>query len=269
MSCKDKNINFNSGLNGCNDKISILKNEVILKDLKKYEDTRNDSEVSFEDSYLYVDQQGQPTKISLIEVMTGAPVDEVQADWDQTDESKFSYIKNKPVVVLDEDVVSLYNIGGIYAGQEFKKGTTVVDIIKELFSSGGKDNIVKLFVTDFEPDTITVDQLDEIEPKFAPQGFYEQKVLNLTSTELVTHGLIWMNSNGKDIVVDNQYYMLALPASFGVIVDDIFQAGFPISYEVTKVYGPEGDLLWYLYHDSNRVTGKYTFKYTFVEGVIR
>ena len=91
----------------------------------------------------------------------------------------------------------------------------------------------------------------------------------MTSTELVTYGLKWSNPDGKDIILDNQYYMLALPASFGVIVDDIFQAGFPISYKVTRIEGPGGDPVWYLYHDTNRVTGGYTFNYTFVEGVIR
>lgn len=265
-----KDINFNAGFNGCNDKVAILKNEVLFKDLEEYEDTRNDSEVSYEDSYIFVDQQGNPTKMPLTEVMSGIPLEEIQSDWAETDEHKFSYIKNKPEdkTVLDEDMISLYNIGGIYAGQEFKKGTLILDIIKELFSSGGKDNIVKVFVTDFDPSDITPDIIDEIEPKYVPDGIYEQKIFHLTSTELVTKGLVWKNDDGSDISLDNQYYMLAVPASFGVVVNDIFQAGFPISYEVTKVRGPNGDLLWLLYHDSNRVTGEYTFRYTFREGDI-
>ena len=63
MSCREKNIHFNAGYNGCGDSIDILKNEIVPQDISGFEEmTSDDVDIN---SYIYVDHDGEPSKIKL------------------------------------------------------------------------------------------------------------------------------------------------------------------------------------------------------------
>ena len=148
-----KDVIFNSGFTGCNDRMAILKNETVQKDLSDYSEVLSTNVGT--DMYVYVDDAGKPSKIRLGEIITS---NAVQPDWAEKDTTSYAYIRNKPAdLVIDEDIVSLYNIGGINAGQLFKAGTAVTDIIKKLLYTNAPVTLRFGLIpgTDKIPETIT------------------------------------------------------------------------------------------------------------------
>ena len=226
-----RDINFNAGFNGCSDKMNILRNEVVPRRLDKFE------EIASEDvdinSYIYVDKDGENAKIKLGDVITA---NAVQSDWDQEDDTKYDYIKNKPSMKLEEDLVSLYNIGGIHIGQIFEKGTPILDIMKEMLSVS-------------TPEVFRIGAIDSL--SINPLSMEEVEV---TTAQLISEGYT------RELTLNNQYYAIAIPKSSRIILDKVYQAGYALGIQKLDL-----DEAWDLYVDANgaRTTGTFTFEYRF------
>jgi len=233
MSCREKNIHFNAGYNGCGDSIEILKNEIVPRDLTNLEEMTND-DVDI-NSYIYVDHDGEASKIKLGRVIAN---DMVQSDWEQDDPTKFDFIKNKPELTLQEDIVALYNIGGIRAGRKFEKGTSILEMIKEAISVD-------------TPEIIYAGAIDSL----APIVEEDMERINTSSAELVNNGLVREN-----VDLQNQYYAIAIPKNAGVEVTGVYQEGYSLSFRVIDL-----NEAWDLVVDDNdvRATGVLSFKYKF------
>lgn len=232
MSCREKNIHFNAGYNGCGDSIEILKNEVVQRDLADFEEMTSD-DINL-DSYIYVDNAGEPSKIKLGRVIAN---NMVQSDWDQEDTTKFDFIKNKPELKLEEDMVSLYNIGGVKIGQVFEKGTDIIDIVKEI-------------LTVDHPEVFYIGAIDTL----APDLVEEMREVEVSTAELISKGYkVKFN-------LDNQYFALAIPKTAGVEVKAIYQEGYSLGFRVIDL-----DSAWDLVVDENDVkgTGEFTLDYRF------
>ena len=61
-----KDIQFNSGYNTCDARMSILRNETVRRDLDYKEIGPEDIEV---DSFIYVESEGEPYKLQLASIM--------------------------------------------------------------------------------------------------------------------------------------------------------------------------------------------------------
>ena len=211
------NINFNAGYNNCNDKVAILRNEVVQRDLKDFEELAGeDVDIN---SYIYVDQNGKPARIRLGDVISS---NAVQSDWDQTDDTKYDYIKNKPELKFTEDFVSLYNIGGVAAGQPFTAGTSVMDVLKEMLSVTG-DVVFRFGIIDADdhgalPGDFSVNQLPEYDA--------------YTLAEILQNG--WSPNDGNPITLEpgrtgnGQFFVLAIPTSQRITLEKCYQAGYAL-----------------------------------------
>lgn len=197
-----KDINFNSGFTGCNDRMAILKNETVPRKLDTFTEI-NPTDINT-DMFVYVDD-GESKKIRLGNIINTTAS---QPDWDETDESSYSYIRNKPDnLVLDRDVTSLFNVGGIRIGDTFEKGTPLHDIIIKLLSFTEKITNIKFGIVD----TLNIGQasfIDELKT-----DVQENKA------DLLSNG--WTHT----FTVDNEYYVLAVPAELGIEVKEVLQDG--------------------------------------------
>ena len=230
MSCRD--INFNAGYNGCTDKVAILKNEVVQRDLTNYNEiTSEDVDIN---SFIYVDHDGNSSKIKLGDVITA---NAVQSDWDQEDDTKYDFIKNKPELKLSEDLVSLYNIGGIKIGQIFEKGTSIFDIMKEMLSTDTPEDFYIGVINTLSPDLTT-----------------DMEEISMPTSVLISEGY------KVTMTLNNQYWALAIPKSSRIEVKSIYQEGYSLGFTVLDL-----NVAWDLIVDDSlaRTTGTYTFDYKF------
>ena len=254
-------INFNSGFTGCNDRMAILKNATVPRRLDDIEEI--DSSGIGLDMYVYVDDGGKDRKINLGDI---ASANAMQSDWEVTDEDSYAYIKNKPQLTLKEDLVSLYDVGGVRVGQVFPENTSLYDILIDILSTT-KDAILYFGLVDEIPEvwTITdIDALDQIDSK---------------ASELIS-----MGTNPKDTTFDahNQYYVLAVPKEYGLKVSEVLQNGFSLDFislnEVSGLPSRIDDTIkdtWDIYlpvvevfdtpKEFARTTGKFTVIYKFKE----
>ena len=62
-----KDINFNSGFTGCNDRMAILKNETVPRKLDSFTEIQG-ADINT-DMYVYVDENGKSERIRLGEIV--------------------------------------------------------------------------------------------------------------------------------------------------------------------------------------------------------
>lgn len=233
-----KDLRFNAGYNNCEARMSILRNETVQRELDYDEITNDDVDIN---SYVYVDQNGSPAKMKLADVIAS---NAMQSDWNQEDPTKLDYIKNKPPIQLDEDLVSLYNLGGIKMGQVFKAGTPYIDIIKEL-----------LMVT--TPETFRFGVVDDINT-FNLESVEE---FEISTAKLIADG--WKH----ELTFNNQYLALLIPENSHVDVNRVYQAGYALDLEEVEGYSvlDENNKVWKLYTNAQKmpITGTFTFVFKF------
>lgn len=241
MSCKD--INFNAGFNGCNDKVAILRNSVVQRELDSFDIMTND-DVDI-NSYIYVDHKVEgktiPSKMLLSEVIAS---NATQSDWDEEDDTKLDYIKNKPEVELQEDLISLYNIGGIKLGQVFEKGTSYLDIMKELLSTS-RPEVFRFGVVDdlYNFDILSVEEFE------------------IPTSDLIAEGFV------HELTFNNNYLALLIPEDSHVDIKAIYQAGYSLGIDKVEGYSMIDDdrVAWKLYTNARKapITGTFTFDLKF------
>lgn len=231
-----KDVQFNSGYNGCDARMSILKNETVRRNLDYKEIKPEDIDI---DSYIYVENDGNPYKLQLASITDAKQG--IQADWDEENEDSLAFIKNKPQVILDEEVVAAYNVGGVRAGDKIPAGTSIYDILMKILSIA--DSITVKFSA--------LDSVEEINP-----------ILMLDYTfsveDVLTKGIVFSN-----IELNNQYYVLLVPEDSALLVDKVFQGGYRISTRKKIITGSDGKK-WHAYYPSVPTTGIYTFMYKLI-----
>lgn len=231
MPRESKDIKFNSGYNTCEARMQILKNETVQKDLEYEEINKEDTGTK---SYIYVDNNGTPAKLKLATLID--PKEGTQSDWDVTDETSLAFIKNKPNFSLDEDIVSSYNVGGIRVGTVLKAGSTALDILKLMLTSTE--------IVQFKFGVVRT-----------PGGFRPQDIPDLEPievTEVLKKGLYV-----PDVKTENEYYILLVPQESNLVVSQIRQNGYSISFK-QRVIGS-----YDAYYQSVPTTGTYSFRYLF------
>lgn len=233
-----RDIKFNSGYNECEARMSILKNETVQRDLDYDEITNDDVTV---DSYVYVDQNGKPAKMKLADVIAS---NAMQSDWLQEDDKKLDYIKNKPQITLEEDLVSLYNLGGIKMGQVFKKGTPFIEIVQELLMTTTPE-VFRFGVVDSLLD-FDLESVEEFE---------------ISTASLISDG--WQH----ELTFNNQYLALLIPEDSHVDVKRVYQAGYALDLQEVTGYTvlDEDRKVWKLYTNAEMapITGTFTFVFKF------
>lgn len=253
-----RDINFNSGYNNCHDKVAILKNETVRTKLRDYAEMTND-DVDI-NSYVYVDHEVEgrtvPSKMKLSEVIAS---NAMQSDWDEEDPTKLDYIKNKPYLELTEDLVSLYNVGGLKRGQVIPKGTKILDVLKEIISVTG-EAVFRFGVISADehgalPGDFSIDDLQEFDDKkladilaygWSPNP---QDCPDLTFDDL--GNLILTGSDDQRVfdpttdqygTFQGQFFIMAIPKDSNLILDGCFQHGYALG--LAKVEFEES---WYVY----------------------
>ena len=233
-----KDINLNSGYNNCNARMSILRNETVRRDLDYEEIDNDDVDIN---SYVYVSQNGEPAKMKLADVIAS---NAMQSDWHQEDPTKLDYIKNKPPIELQDDLVSLYNLGGIKMGQIFKKGTPYIEIVKEL-----------LMTT--TPETFRFGVVDDIN-NFELESVEEFEISTAT---LIAEG--WQH----ELTFNNQYLALLIPEDSHVDVRRVYQAGYALDLQEVEGYSvlDGNNKVWKLYTNAEMapITGTFMFVFKF------
>lgn len=233
-----RDIKFNAGYDTCQARMSILSNETVHKDLDYIEIGNDDVDLN---SYVYVNQNGVPAKMKLADVIAS---NAMQSDWLQDDPDKLDYIKNKPPVELEEDLVSLYNLGGIKMGQIFKKGTPYIEIVKEL-----------LMTT--TPETFRFGVVDDL----ANFRLEDVEEFEISTATLIADG--WQHQ----LTFNNQYLALLIPENSHVDVRRVYQAGYALDLEEVKGYSvlDENDKVWKLYTNAEMapITGTFMFVFKF------
>lgn len=212
-----KDINFNAGFTGCEDRMNILKNATVPRNLSEFTELEP-AEIDT-NMYVYVDHAGKGEKIKLGNIIDTSAT---QADWDEKDEYSYSYIKNKPDLVFNEDFVSLYNIGGVSSGQVFPAGTSIIEVLKEILSVSG-DVVFRFGIIDADdygalPGDFSVYQLQE----------YDNNKL----ADILQKG--WSPNNGNPITLESgrtgngQFFILAIPKSERITLEKCYQAGYAL-----------------------------------------
>ena len=231
-----RDIQFNSGYNACEARMSILKNETVHKDLDYSEIRPEDVEV---DSFIYVENDGNPSKMRLSSI-----IDErqgLQVDWDETNPDSLSFIKNKPEMKLEENIIAAYNVGGIKAGDVVEKGTSLDEVIKRILSIA-ESAFVRFGV---------LNTVDDINPDYVPS-------FTVDVPTILQEGLVF-----KDIDLKNQYYVLLVPNDSDLRVSGVFQSGYKLSTKSKTIVDAAGKS-WTAYYPSVPATGlDYIFMYRF------
>lgn len=210
----NKDIIFNSGFTGCEDRMSILRNATVPRKLGDFEEIEP-AEINT-DMFVYVDSAGKGKKIKLGNIVDTSAS---QADWDEEDESSYSYIKNKPDIKLNEELVSLFNVGGIKAGDVFTKGTSLYDIVIAMLSARHDDLPIHFGLLSELPLAWT--------GEFITTNLTQLE--NVDLADIMTNGLA-CNIEGAD----NQFYVLAIPTSLGIKVSEVIQEGLKLDFRYIK-----------------------------------
>ena len=212
-----RDINFNAGFTGCEDRMAILRNATVPRKLDNFTEIEP-AEIST-DMYVYVDNAGKSEKIKLGNIIDTSAS---QADWDEDDEASYSYIRNKPDLTFDEDFVSLYNIGGVSSGQVFPAGTSIMEVLKEILSVSG-DVVFRFGIIDADdhgalPGDFSVYQLQEYD--------------NVKLASIIQNG--WSPNDGNPITLEpgrtgsGQFFILAIPKSERITLEKCYQAGYAL-----------------------------------------
>ena len=256
-----KDINFNAGFTGCEDRMAILRNETVPRRLDDFTEVGY-SDIST-DMYVYVDD-GDSKKIRLGNIINSTAA---QADWDETNEGSYSYIWNKPEIKLTSDLTSLYNVGGVKAGDKFEAGTSLYDIIASILTYTERASGLRFGILNNIPEIWTG---EFIQSNFSP-------VDEISYNDMMSTGLV------RNFDVNNQFYVLAIPSEYGVKVTEVTQEGLKLDFiwikgavkvedllgNVTEIWDlclptketfPDGEAAEYA-----RATGSYTVTYKFAE----
>lgn len=231
-------LKFNSGFNVCGDKVAILRNEVVPKDLSKVESIGIDDLGA--DSYIFVDAGGKEGKISVADIQGGAL--RIQPDMAESDPESPRFVRNRldSNLLLSEQIRTAYAIGGIKKNTVYEAGTPIGQILRDLLATSAVDSGLKFSVVSEIPSS--VDDLQDIETN---------------REDLLAKGITFART------FNNQYYALAVPVSLGIIVDSVIQNGFALSFK--KRYKFDSQSLYDLYFCELPVTGIYTLKFEFKE----
>ena len=208
-----KDINFNSGFTGCEDRMAILKNSTVPRNLGELEEIEP-ADINTE-MYVYVDEAGKGKKIKL-----GNVVDESasQVDWDEEDDTSYAYIKNKPIVDLPEDLISLFNVGGVKAGDVFPAGTSIYDLLVRVLSAPHDDVPFYFGVLNEFP--------LEWSAAFITSALELQD--NVDLQESLTNGF------SVTFTANNQFYVLAVPKTLGIEVSEVIQDDLKLNFRYIK-----------------------------------
>lgn len=228
-----KDMNMNAGYNQCDARMKILKNETVQKDLDYSEIKKSDIN---EKSFVYVDNNGKPSKIKLAAIAD--PNEGVQSDWDEEDELSLAYILNKPNFTLKEDIVSNFNVGGIKIGTVLEAGSSALDILVKMLTSS--EQVI------FKFDSLV--NIDRIRPTEMP----DLPVKNVS--DILVEGLLI-----EDVELHNEYYVLLVPRDSKLEVKEVYQGGFNISFKKKEIANYD------MYYQGTPSTGTYTFKYKFAK----
>ena len=231
-------IKFNSGFNVCGDKVAILRNEVVPKDLSNVE-LLNSSDLGA-DSYIFVDAGGKEGKVALADIQGGAV--KIQPDMSESDPESPRFVRNRldSNLFLSESLRTAYSIGGIKKNTVYEAGTPVSQILKDLLTASAIDSGLKFGLVSEIPSS--VDDLQDVE---------------VNREDLLTKGITFKGA------FNNQYYALAVPVSLGLTVDAVIQSGFELSFEKRPKFDAQS--LYDLYFCELPVTGTYTFRFEFKE----
>lgn len=214
-----RDINFNAGFTGCEDRMAILRNATVprkLDDFTEIEPAEIDT-----DMYVYVDNAGKSEKIKLGNIIDTSAS---QPDWDEDDEASYSYIRNKPDLYLKEDLISLYNIGGVKAGDIFEKGTSLYDIIRSILSAIEPTEGIRFGV---------INEIPEWSGEFITNNLVSiEEYLGIDSgiglARLLGEGL------SLNFKASNQFYVLAVPSNAGLEVSEVLQEGLKLNFVYLK-----------------------------------
>jgi len=212
-------VKFNTGFNGCNDRLAIVKNETVPRRLDEFTEIESGAATTVDD-YLYVDGNGLDKKIKVSTLLNPK---RTKSDWAEEREDEDSFILNKPGVNnLETDMVSSYNVGGIRAGHVFEKGTTVREIIDMLLSLNA-DGYFLAQITESNPSGLTEEELIEIDK--------DNKNHIAITPDILSNGYFWT------INTDNDYFYIAIKSTEDtrIKVEKIKQAGFDIELKYQRV----------------------------------
>lgn len=231
-------IKFNSGFNVCGDKVAILRNEVVPKDLSDIEQL-NISDLGAE-SYIFVDAGDKEGKISLADIQGGAL--KIQPDMSESDPESPRFVRNRldSNLFLSEPLRTAYAVGGIKKNTVYEAGTPISQILKDLLTTSVIDGGLKFGIVSGIPSS--VDDLQDV---------------NINREDLLIKGITFEGA------FNNQYYALAVPVSLGLAVDAVIQSGFELSFKKRSKFDVQS--LYDLYFCEFPVTGTYTFRFEFKE----
>lgn len=256
-----KDINFNAGFTGCEDRMAILRNETVPRRLDDFNEIY-ESDITT-DMYVYVDD-GTGKKIRLGNIIDSTAT---QSDWDETDEGSYAYIRNKPEIKLTKSLTSLYNVGGVKAGDKFEAGTSLYDIIVSILSYTEIAAALRFGILNDLPEIWTGEYIEN----------HLSLVDEVSYNEIMSEGLV------RNFDANNQFYVLAIPSEYGIKVTDVIQEGLKLDFiwirgavtvedllgNQTKLWDiclptketfPDGEEAEYA-----RATGSYTVTYKFEE----
>lgn len=232
----------------CDDRFALLAEDTTPRRLADSDipEIGTDCALGNNNTYIFVDKNGKDAKVRLSSILYP---EHVNADWNATrgnDSEGYyynpAYIYNKPdfegmfnkvdekieeidsKFLLDEDFIVTNTVGQVRSGTLLEKGTPLADIIKLMLTKevgttikfGISHNPIDLSLLDHETKVVRQDLLEE--------------------------GFQWRN-----IVLDGEYHVLAIPESMGIKCTMMIQGGHAIDLnEGLKESIVDGMRIYYL-----------------------
>lgn len=250
-----RDIRFNSGFAGCDDKCAILRHEMVprrLKDNERFEEIVADDIT--DGMYVYVDNNGEDCKAPLGDIIWP---DHVNADWAEENDAKASYIYNKPIIgdtFVKESFNSTAKVGGVEVGELVLKGTPWAEVIKRILTGISGEAYLYWGIVDTDP---YEDSEGQITVDWSVSNLQNYKTI--TRAELINDGFEWP----EFYTLDHQRQVIAFNKGAQLDVDWMEQEGFVISRtEGLERVEKDG---YYFYYLANKSTGVFRCKYHFVD----
>ena len=254
-----RDIRFNSGFVGCDDKCAIMRHELVprrLKDNERFEDVV--AEDITDGMYVYVDNNGEDCKANLSDIIWP---EQVRSDWDEIDPKKPAYIENKPVIgdtYVKETFNSTAKVGGINVGDLILEGTPWADILKRILTAINGDAIMYWWTTKTRPEDLTISDFETSGSKYRGQK-------TISRSELLNEGFEWPKYvDAHSYTLDDEWHVIAFNKDAQIEVDWMEQEGFLISRQEGLEEIDPGDGYYY-YCLANPSTGTFTCKYHFID----
>lgn len=226
-----REILFNSGFTGCNDRMAILKNETVQRDLSKFKEL--DSGDFSTEQYVYVDDAGKPARVKLEKVITS---DGVQSDWEEDDQTSLAYILNKPDLTFGleddsrEEFTVIYDVGGLRRGDKISASESAVEILRKILISTDDHTGVKVGLIKFGE---------------LPTDWNEFDLNKLTDIPNTVADLLEYGYNYK-FSASNDYYVIAVPRTLDIELEKVYQDSFVLGYNTEHITSG-GEVIWDIY----------------------